>query len=227
MTAFVKQTIAFGQTLGEKLRRLREEGHWAVADVARELRISPKYVSALEESRYHELPGEIYTRQFLRSYATLLQVEPERVLELYEKERGVTKHLRTASHPLPPRAKNLRAIVTTGLLTRFAIIAVILGIVGYLGFQVYSILAPPELTVTDPPEDLRTQSRSVIVAGTTEPEATVFINGSEAFVDREGYFEEVLTLPPGTHVLRIVAERKRSRPRIVTRAVFVEELAQP
>lgn len=222
MTAFERRSLSVGETLGEKLRRLREEEQLTLEEAAHRLRITPRYLKALEAGRYQEMPGEVYTRSFLRSYAALLNIHPARVLELYEKERQVAVHFPGPHRILPPRAKSLRAVVTTNVLTRISIVLVIAAILGYLAWEVYHIIAPPALEVVDPAPDAVTASRIIAVSGRTEPEATVTINGTPVFVDQEGYFEEVLSLSPGAHTLEVVARRKRSRTAIERRTVLIE-----
>ncbi len=72
--------------LGEQLRTRREELGISLEDVSAEIRIRPKYLQALEESRFSELPGRVATKGFLRNYARYLGLDPEEVLESYRQE---------------------------------------------------------------------------------------------------------------------------------------------
>jgi len=40
---------------------------------------------AIEESRFEELPPETYLKSFLRSYAKILQIDPQKVIDGYLK----------------------------------------------------------------------------------------------------------------------------------------------
>ncbi len=72
--------------LGERLRARREELGVSLEDVSAEIRIRPKYLQALEEGRFSELPGRVTTKGFLRNYARYLSIDPEEILEAYRQE---------------------------------------------------------------------------------------------------------------------------------------------
>lgn len=83
-------------TLGDMLREARETRGLTPDDVERATRIRARYVHALEEHQFHELPGDVYTRGFLRNYAIFLGLPIADVLGAYD----------TAT--LPPRGRGLR-----------------------------------------------------------------------------------------------------------------------
>jgi len=58
--------------IGASLREAREKRKLSLEKVQKELRIRERYLTALEEERWEILPGEAYTRAFLRSYAEFL-----------------------------------------------------------------------------------------------------------------------------------------------------------
>ncbi len=66
-----------GQTLAEA-RRARG---LSVTDVSAKLKLAPRQIEALEADDYSALPGALFTRGFIRSYARLLGVDPEPLLE--------------------------------------------------------------------------------------------------------------------------------------------------
>lgn len=52
----------------------------SIADVARQLKLSERQVEALEAGAFDQLPGPVFVRGFIRNYARLLKLDPERVL---------------------------------------------------------------------------------------------------------------------------------------------------
>lgn len=64
-------------TIGETLRAARERRGLSLSEASRLTRIAPRFLVALEEDDYGALPAPVYARGFLRSYATLLGLEPE------------------------------------------------------------------------------------------------------------------------------------------------------
>lgn len=66
---------------GTRLSEARQSQGLATADVARRLKLSVGQVEALEAGRYHDLPGPIFVRGFIRNYAKLLKLDPEELLQ--------------------------------------------------------------------------------------------------------------------------------------------------
>lgn len=52
----------------------------SVAEVARQLKLSERQVEALEAGAFDKLPGPVFVRGFIRNYARLLKLDPDRVL---------------------------------------------------------------------------------------------------------------------------------------------------
>ncbi len=71
--------------LGQWLREAREVKRLTLAQVETQTRIRSKFLSALEEGLYEDLPAEVYTRGFLRNYALFLGLDPAEALEKYQK----------------------------------------------------------------------------------------------------------------------------------------------
>jgi len=65
---------------GEVLRSAREVAGWSVDDVARQLKLAPRQVRALEAGDYALLPGRTFVRGFLRNYARLLGLDADALL---------------------------------------------------------------------------------------------------------------------------------------------------
>lgn len=70
-------------TLGEKLREAREERGISVSEVAEQTRISPLYIKAIENDDYKPLPGGIFNKGFVRSYARYVGFDEEEALRDY------------------------------------------------------------------------------------------------------------------------------------------------
>jgi len=67
-------------TAGGMLRAAREAAGMTIDTVAQQLKLAPRQVTALEEGDFAGLPGRTFVRGFLRNYARLVHVDPERVL---------------------------------------------------------------------------------------------------------------------------------------------------
>jgi len=71
------------QTLGEKLRQAREERGVSISEVAEQTRISPLYIDCIEKDNYKPLPGGIFNKGFIKSYAKYVGVDEQDALRDY------------------------------------------------------------------------------------------------------------------------------------------------
>src|SRR5262245_41953928 len=75
-------------SFGSILKRTRDERRVSLDDVAREPRLSKRYLTAIEAEEIVRLPGGTYNRSYLRTYATFLGLDPEPLLRLYAAEEA-------------------------------------------------------------------------------------------------------------------------------------------
>lgn len=148
----------------------------------RDTKIRVRYLSALEQGDYRDLPGAVYTKGFLRNYAIYLGLDPEDVLRQWRRERGEA----TAPEPaiVPPRpleepSRPLRfspSVVVAALLTAGVVLFFV-----YLSSQLLRYSRPPELAVTNPPTalfEVDEETTSYLLAGTSTGGATVTIRAA-------------------------------------------------
>jgi len=69
--------------LGQWLREARQAKGFSLVEAEVGTRIRSKFLNALEEGNYDELPAEVYTKGFLRNYALFLGLDPAEALERY------------------------------------------------------------------------------------------------------------------------------------------------
>lgn len=73
---------------GRQLRKAREARGMAVADVAATLRLSVATVDNLEQDRYDRLPPDTFVRGYLRTYARLLELDPQPLVDAFDQGSG-------------------------------------------------------------------------------------------------------------------------------------------
>lgn len=73
--------------VGDILKIEREKQGLSVKDVENGTNIRSLYISAIEESNYDVLPGEVYLKGFLRSYANFLNIDSDYVLQTYKDQK--------------------------------------------------------------------------------------------------------------------------------------------
>ena len=64
-------------SVGETLRAERLKRHLALDEISQELKISLRFLNAIETGDYTKLPGGVFTKSFVRQYARLLGLDEE------------------------------------------------------------------------------------------------------------------------------------------------------
>jgi len=67
--------------VGQELAAAREARGLALADVAQQLKFAPRQLEALEQEHLDALPGATFARGMVRSYARLLKLDPEPLVQ--------------------------------------------------------------------------------------------------------------------------------------------------
>ncbi len=77
-------------SIGAYLRRERELRHISLEELGQMTRVPLKMLQRIEDDRFDELPGEVFARGFLRSYARALGLSCNDVLARFSQGRSVT-----------------------------------------------------------------------------------------------------------------------------------------
>ena len=110
---------------------------------------------------------------------------------------------------------------------RMGIGAIVLLVLGVIGYRIVALVMPPTLTVTEPSDQLSTSSRIVTIQGHTEPGAILVINGETLAPDISGAFTTDAILLPGVNTITVEARRRHSRTARVERRIHVRAADAP
>nr|WP_220790015.1 helix-turn-helix domain-containing protein [Gluconacetobacter tumulisoli] len=175
------------------MRARREQLGWALPDVATWLRIRLSYLEALEDGRLNDLPGNVYTVGFLRTYATALGLDGEGMVHRFKTEaRGSIDYKPELSFPAPVPDRSVPAGVIS-LLGGLILVGAYIGWYRMTGFQttppqqvpsvssaipgmahqaatspqVASVLPPPGQTPVRLPQPLSSAEKSALTGDNT------------------------------------------------------------
>jgi cytoskeletal protein RodZ len=73
-------------TLGEELKRRREERGVSLNDISEATRIGTRFLKAIETDNFSILPGGIYTRNFIRAFAEQVGMAEDEAIALYHQQ---------------------------------------------------------------------------------------------------------------------------------------------
>jgi cytoskeletal protein RodZ len=118
-------------SIGDRLKEARETQNYTLEQVARDTRISKRFIQALEEEDFSSLPGETYLIGFLRNYSEYLGLPAEEIINRY-------KNIKLQEQPIPMEelihgSRRKLPLVPIAVLV---IIAVVLGGGGYFIYRV-------------------------------------------------------------------------------------------
>jgi cytoskeletal protein RodZ len=137
---------------GERLKREREMRGVGLEEIASATRISTRFLLALENERWNELPGGVFNRGFIRAVARYLGLDEEALIAEYSLATNERPDVAIwADSPARPRLRLMPWLVL--------LLVVGAGVGGWLAWQRYAPLiqawrqpAPgPPRTATPPP----------------------------------------------------------------------------
>lgn len=81
------------RVLGDILKNAREKQELSLDDLAKETKIQKRYLIDLENENFEDMPGKVYERAFLKTYANILDLDVNEILDLHDQIRGEKKDL--------------------------------------------------------------------------------------------------------------------------------------
>jgi len=218
-------------TVGECLKRRREELDISLKGISEKLKIKIGYLENLEMGNYEELPPDVYVKGFIKSYAQFVGLDSEKMVGIYNREKKIESKIKKKSQKEEAYMNKFTtqnfAIITPKIVTAFFSLLILLIVGYYLWYQISSFNSAPYLFVSSPYEDQVVNDSNITIEGETEREVIIEINGQSIFVNPDGYFEEYIILQPGKNVLIIEAKNKFDRTAREVRNIIYEKKFEP
>jgi cytoskeleton protein RodZ len=130
-------TVTPSVSLGKILREAREHLGLSVGDVAGQIKFAPRQIEALESDDLKSLPEAAFVRGFVRSYAKILHLDADPLLEALPHANAATSELVPPSVEVPYPSGHLsqrQTLIMLGAALLLAMIAV--------GFSVWHYETP-------------------------------------------------------------------------------------
>lgn len=80
------------QSPGERLGQARKRDGLSLDQVGDALKIPPAYVEIIDQNRFSELPGLMFARGYVRSYARLVGLHPDQLIDSFDRFTGDNSH---------------------------------------------------------------------------------------------------------------------------------------
>ena len=120
--------------IGATLREARNRRKVGLSEVEATTRIRVRYLQAIESEEWDVLPGDVYVRSFIRTYASYLGLDGERLADDYRRSTAAGGE-RLAASPEPKTVGRSRApsSQTRGRIVATAVTVTLIGVVIAVG----------------------------------------------------------------------------------------------
>ncbi len=161
-------------TLGEKLRQAREARGVSISEVAEQTRISRLYLECIENDDYRTLPGGIFNKGFVKSFAKFVGVDEQEALKEY------SLLIFNQGTPVLEESKTYRPEVLTDKSDSPSSLPTIIIAAVILGLMTVGILAVKNYLQSEPAPATNTAANANINANTAANVALTNINTNVA-----------------------------------------------
>lgn len=209
------------KTIGQILKSEREFHKLTLEEMAQRTRIRFRYLQALENDRYDELPASSFVKGYIRTYGVLFGFDYKPLIALLRRD-----YRESARGSLVPRefikpVLRQRYLTTPMTYLMLFLVTTFVVLIGYIGWQWWQLQQPPELVVTQPNEDAEVAA-TVVIEGRTDPEAIVSVNQQPVSLQPDGQFTtEVTLVREGPNTITVEAADRRGQSRLLQRTVRV------
>jgi len=176
------------------LKNTRLDKEWELSDISKKIKVSVKYLEAIENEQINCFPQEPYCSLIIKDYADYLGLNGTDILALFRRDfdqKRKTKNIPKSTFSFTPKFTFIVSIIFIILL--FSI---------YLTSEYFKFHQPPKLKVNWPLE--ATVSSSVIeINGITNPESTIRINDDLIIINSDGSFQKKISLSSGKNTVTV------------------------
>lgn len=208
------------ETLSEYLKGIRREMRLSLSEVSEQTSIAIKFLKALEEGAYAQLPSEVYAKGFLRQLAKIYGIEQGILIKQFDLEWNIQKNVDARKIDQSKKSNGFfsQLVITPKILSLAGGLLFIVCTVFYIVWQVFAISKPPSLEISSPQDLVVINQSYVNVEGKTDAGATLNINNEPVFVEPDGRFASQIGISAGPKELVIAAKNRfnKSTSKVVT-----------
>jgi cytoskeletal protein RodZ len=195
-------------TVGEVLKKQRENLQKTLEQAALDTKIQPRFLKYIESNDFDKFDSSVYAQGFIKIYAKYLDLNEDRLLAIYRRSVPNIKLERATFRETRRGLKNPAITPKSVAITLSAIF--LLGIISYLGYQIYQFQTPPKIEITNPPNESSVSEESIDILGATDINSSLFINDHPVELSGDGSFQYQVILNPGVNIITILAKKNNS-----------------
>ena len=218
MTPFVPKKIKQIENLGEELRMARNKTNLSIDEVASIIKIRKDYLLALEMEDFNALPSGLYSKNYLKKYASFLNIEAKQIDRFLKQLNTELEE----SEPFPNKMVDKKKFIVFPKIVKNVLISLaVLAFFFYLLFYFKNLVLAPSLEITHPSSDIKIEESSIEIVGKVDPGSDLSINEQAILPDEDGNFSKLINLKKGMNTILVSAKKKYSKENIIIKQVLV------
>jgi len=199
------------------LKEARGQKKYSLADLEEITKIKSKFILAIENEKWGELPPFVSVLGFVKNLSTPLGLDDKTAMAVLKRDYP-PKRLSINPKPDVSSKFSWSPKLTFGI----GIAAVLILLFGYLGFQYYRFISPPKLTVDSPKENQVIVGATALVFGSTEADVKISVNNQPVIVSDDGKFSVNINVSPETKEIDVTATSRSGKMTEVKRDITVQ-----
>jgi len=179
--------------------------------------IPTRFITALLEGNFKELPAKPYVRGYLIKIAAALGVENEVIMGAYRESMEIRSS--GGKDRLPMNRFAIQKI-NKNFVVGTVIVA---GLLIFLGLRINDIMGTPTLQVNLSESPSTTTNQTLKITGKMSARDKLTLNQEIVYTNQDGTFQKDVTLSPGLNTFEFDATRFLGRETKIVRQVVYEE----
>lgn len=177
-------------------------------------KIKKEFIILLEQNNWDKLPEFPVVSGFVKNIASVLDLSPSQANAVLRRD-------------YPPKKSIVNPVVnvedrfswTPKTTFTLAVGFLVITVLGYLGYEYFKFVKPPEILITRPKENEIIFSQFVKVEGKTTTDAILTVNNQPIIVDSDGNFSGELEITKDTKELKFVAISRSGKETVIVRKI--------
>jgi len=204
-------------TIGQIIKSARVKKKLSFKTLEEATKIRVTFIKSIEEEKWNLLPSFPTVLGFVKSLSSPLGIDEKMAIAVLKRDYPPTK---TSINPKP----DVFSRFSWGPKLTFAIAtaAVILIVLGYLGYQYIKFVSPPDLTVDSPKEGQIVTGSSVPVFGSTDSDVKITVDNQPVLIDADGKFSVNIGITDTTKEIVVIATTRSGKERVISRKITVQ-----
>ena len=212
---FKKRIFSQTENIFDDLAEIRKKRGISQETVSRKTKIPIKYIKALEGGSIKMLPDILYTKNIIKKYLALFNIDPRPFIAGLDMGRR--------EKISPQKALNSQSLIVVPRLIKAGMaVLIVFFLLIYLIYGINKIFSPPFIAIISPLDKQTVSDSGLVVRGRAEKDAKIFINDEQVILDKDNGFSKEVNLQKGLNSIKISGVKRYGKERVIWLNVNLE-----